>query len=114
MTDLTAIDNFNFIAEVIHADRPVILDCWARWCGPCLRLAPELELLAAELPDRLKVAKLDTDQNPEIAQLLGVQVLPTLVLFVDGVVVATATGYRPKEAVLALFEPHLPKVKPGG
>lgn len=109
MLELADIDNDNFIAEVIDSAMPVLIDCWAAWCGPCRKLAPELEALAGQSLGRFKVVKLDVEANPGIAELLGISILPTMVLFVDGVVVETLTGFRPKEAVLAHFEPHLPR-----
>lgn len=114
MSDLTAVDADNFITEVIDADRPVLLDCWAAWCPPCRALAPELEALAPEVSDRMKIAKLDCDQYPELAQLLGIRVLPTMLLFVDGIVEAALPGFRPKEAILEHFGPHLKQSKPAG
>lgn len=112
MSELTTIDNDNFIAEVIDSNRPVLVDCWATWCGPCQKLAPELEALAMENAERIKVVKLDVDQNQGVAQLLGVSILPTMVLFVDGVVEGSFVGFRTKDAILAHFEPHLPKKRP--
>ncbi len=112
MSELLAIDADNFIAEVIDADKPVLLDCWASWCAPCRRLAPELEALAQEEPDRLKIAKLDCDQFPDLAHLLGVTILPTMLLFVDGVVESSLRGYRPKEEIVQRIGPYL-KTKKG-
>jgi thioredoxin 1 len=114
VSDLLSIDGDNFIAEVIDADRPVLLDCWAGWCAPCRRLAPELEQLQREQPDRLKIAKLDCDEFPDLAHLLGVSILPTMLLFVDGVVESSLRGYRPKEAILDHFEPYLKTKKGSG
>ena len=114
MSDMVAVDGDNFIAEVIDADRPVLLDCWASWCRPCLMLAPELEALALEEPERLKIAKLDCDEQPELAQLLGISLLPTMLLFVDGVVEAMLRGYRTMDAILEHFGPFLKAKKVSG
>ena len=107
MSDLVDVDGHNFIAEILDADRPVLLDCWAAWCGPCRRLSPILEELAAEESDRLKVAKLDCDEQLELAGLMGVTVLPTMLLFVDGVAESVLQGFRTKEAILEHFGPLL-------
>ena len=114
MSNLLAVDGDNFIAEILDADRPVLLDCWATWCGPCLRLGPILEELASEEADRLKIVKLDTDDQPELAHLLGIQILPTMLLFVDGVVEASLQGLHPKEAILEHFGPWLKVRKSSG
>ena len=111
MADLLAVDVDNFMTEVLDADRPVLLDCWAAWCGPCRALAPELEALAQEESERLKIAKLDCDSNPELAHLLGVSILPTMLLFVDGVVESSLRGYRTKDAIREHFAPHLKTAK---
>ena len=112
MSELPAIDVDNFITEVLDAPKPVLVDCWASWCAPCRKLAPELEALAKEEPERLKIAKLDCDAHPDLAGLLGVSILPTMLLFKDGVVEASLRGYRTKEAILEHFEPYL-KTKKG-
>ncbi len=96
-----------FIEEVIDSELPVLLDCWAAWCGPCRRLAPEIEALAEEQEGRVKVAKLDVDENPDIAQLCGISLLPTMLLFVEGVIQTAVVGYRDKNAILVEIEPHL-------
>jgi thioredoxin len=110
MADLVDIDDDNFMAEIMDSKLPVLVDCWATWCGPCKMLAPELEALAEEQADRLKVVKMDVDANPGLSQLLGVSMMPTMVLFVDGVVETSVVGYRPKDDILQRLEPFL---KPG-
>jgi thioredoxin len=110
MADLVDIDDDNFMAEIMDSKLPVLVDCWATWCGPCKMLAPELEALAEEQADRLKVVKMDVDANPGLSQLLGVSMMPTMVLFVDGVVETSVVGYRPKDDILERLEPFL---KPG-
>jgi thioredoxin 1 len=107
MADLVDIDDDNFMAEIMDAKLPVLVDCWATWCGPCKMLAPELDALAEEQADRLKVVKLDVDANPGLSQLLGVSMMPTMVLFVDGVVETSVVGFRPKEYILEQLEPFL-------
>jgi thioredoxin 1 len=114
VTHLLAIDSDNFIAEVIDATKPVLLDCWASWCAPCRKLAPELEALARQEPDRLIIAKLDCDEFPDLAHLLGVSILPTMLLFVDGVVESSLRGYRPKDEILEHVKPFLKTKKGSG
>jgi thioredoxin 1 len=107
MGDLVDIDDENFMAEVMDAKLPVLVDCWAAWCGPCRMLSPELEALAQEQEGRLKVVKLDVDANPSLSHLFGVSLLPTMVLFVDGVVETSVVGYRPRDYILEQIGPYL-------
>lgn len=107
MPGLVDIDDDNFMAEIMDAELPVLVDCWATWCGPCKMLSPELEALAAEQEGRLKVVKLDVDANPGLSQLLGVSILPTVVLFVDGLVQTSVAGYRPRDYILEQIAPYL-------
>ena len=107
MGDLVNIDDDNFLSEVMDAKLPVLIDCWAAWCGPCRMLAPEIEALAEEQGDRLKVAKMDVDANPGLAQLFGVSLLPTMVLFVDGIVQTSVVGYQPRQRILQQIERYL-------
>ncbi|HEX2149362.1 MAG TPA: thioredoxin domain-containing protein, partial [Actinomycetota bacterium] len=107
MADLVDITDDNFMAEIMDSKLPVLVDCWATWCGPCKLLTPELELLAAEQEGRLKVVKLDVDENPGLSQLLGVSVMPTMVLFVDGIVETSVVGYRPRDYILEQLKPYL-------
>jgi thioredoxin len=83
-------DSFN--ADVLKADRPVLVDFWAEWCGPCKQIAPALEALDAELGSRVTVAKLNIDENPMTPSKYGVRGIPTLMLFKDGQVAATRIG----------------------
>ena len=107
MADLVDIDDDNFMTEVMDSKMPVLVDCWAAWCGPCRMLAPELDALAEEQQGRLKVVKLDTDAHPSLSRRLGVSMLPTMVLFVDGVLGASVVGYRQKDYILEQIEPFL-------
>ncbi|MGH2768038.1 MAG: thioredoxin [Actinomycetota bacterium] len=97
----------NFEAEVIDSDLPVLVDFWAEWCHPCHLVAPEVEALAREEPHRLKVGKLDIDDNPIITGRYGVLSIPTLLLFVNGSETARIVGVRRKQAILAEIERHL-------
>lgn len=89
-----------FEAEVLRAPVPVLLDCWAPWCGPCRRLGPTIDQLAEELAGQVKVVKLDVDENPRVAALLGIQGIPALKLFRDGQVIDEMVGAAPKGQIL--------------
>jgi thioredoxin 1 len=95
VTDLT------FAADVLAAERPVLVDFFAGWCGPCQTLAPILETIAEEQAGRIEVVKLDVDANPETTNRLGVRGLPTLVLFKNGQPVASQVGALPKARLKA-------------
>ncbi len=93
-------DNFK---ETIATDKPVLLDFFATWCGPCRMIAPFIEEIAEEHPEYV-VAKIDTDEAPALAAAFGIQSIPTLVVMKDGKVVRTAMGARPKADILKLIE----------
>ena len=94
----------NFETEVLHSDKPVLVDSWADWCGPCRMLAPVLEELAREHEGELQVGKVNVDEEMSLAQQFGVTSIPMLLLFKDGKPVAKAVGYRPKAELEALLE----------
>ena len=93
----------NFAAEVLNSDKPVLLDFWASWCGPCRMLSPIVDQVADERPD-VKVGKVNVDEQPDLAGQFGVMSIPTLLVFKNGKLVNQAVGSRPKASVLALLD----------
>jgi len=106
MSKPIAITDDSFANDVIQAEKAVLVDFWATWCGPCIMIAPILEELANEYHDQLTVAKLDVDTNPATPGKFGVMGIPTLILFKDGEAVERITGYMPKDRLLAKLTPH--------
>jgi thioredoxin 1 len=101
-----AVTSDEFEREVLQAEGLVLVDFWASWCPPCRRLAPTLEALAAECQDRLSVAKVDVDENPELSRRYGIQSIPTLILFRDGRVVDKRLGALPKDELRLFVDAH--------
>ena len=96
------ISSENFNEEVLNSDKPVMIDFWASWCGPCRMIAPIVEEIAEERQD-IKVGKINVDEEPELASKFGVMSIPTIVIMKDGEVVNQAVGVRPKAQLLQLL-----------
>ncbi|MGD8998754.1 MAG: thioredoxin [Anaerolineae bacterium] len=107
MADLLEVTDSTFESDVLKADKPTLVDFWAEWCGPCRMVAPVVEEIAAELDGKIHVAKMDVDSNRQTPMQYGIQGIPTLILFKDGAEAARIVGFRPKEAMMAEFLPHL-------
>ena len=104
--NVTQVSDQDFEAEVLSADRAVLVDFWAEWCVPCHMVSPVVEEIARDHPDRLKAVKLNVDDNPETSRRYGVMSIPTLIVFKEGQEKARVVGARGKEAILREIEPH--------
>ena len=93
------VDKNNFQSSVLQSSEPVVVDFWAEWCGPCKMIAPSLEEIATELGGKVKIAKLNIDENPELAAQFGVRSIPTLMIFKGGEVADMKVGAAPKTAL---------------
>jgi thioredoxin 1 len=109
---LASITDSSFQADVLDAPRPVLVDFWAEWCGPCRMIAPSLEELSAELGDKVDIVKLNIDENPEAPGKYGVRGIPTMILFKDGAPAATKIGAEPKSRIQAWLEGALASSSP--
>jgi thioredoxin 1 len=101
------ITDANFEQEVMKSDKPVLIDFWAVWCGPCRMVAPVVEEIANEYNGKLKVGKIDVDSNPEVSMKFGIRSIPTLMIFKGGKVVEQIIGAVPKRNLLDKVTPHL-------
>ena len=97
----------NFSSEVLSGDKPVLVDFWAEWCAPCKAIGPALEEISDALADKVVIAKLNIDENPDIASQFGVQSIPTMILFKNGERAATKIGAEPKSRLQAWLEGQL-------
>ncbi len=94
----------NFDEEVLNSDKPVLVDFWAPWCGPCRNLSPIIEEIANEREATLKVGKINVDEQVELARRFGVMSIPTVMIFKNGQLVSTSVGFRPKREIEALLD----------
>jgi len=109
---LNATTATTFTADVLDSPVPVLVDFTASWCPPCVMIAPVLDRIAADEAERLRVVSLDVDVHPATAAKYQVMGMPTLALFIDGEVAVRFMGAKPRAAIMALLEPHLPAAQP--
>lgn len=107
MDHQVVLNDANFEDEVLKSDKPVLVDFWAEWCAPCRIIAPILEEISAEYSDKLKVGKVDVDNNPKVSMNYGIRSIPTLLIFKDGKAVDQIIGAVPKSAIMEKITPHL-------
>ena len=106
-TNTVIVSDENFDDEVLQSDIPVLVDFWAEWCGPCKVVGPTIDALAADYAGKVKVAKLNVDDNPQAAGRFGVRSIPTLIVFKDGEAQQAAIGVKPKGELAELIEKYL-------
>ena len=107
MSKPAAVTDATFEQDVVKEEQPVLVDFWAAWCGPCRMVAPVVEEIADEYSGKLKVVKMDVDENFETAATLSISSIPTLILYKDGKPVERIVGFQPKQRLLSKIEPHL-------
>jgi thioredoxin 1 len=107
MSDLKQVNDATFKAEVLDEALPVLVDFWAPWCGPCRMVGPIVEGLAGKYAGKLKVCKMNTDESPDTPGKLGIQGIPTLIIFKGGKEVERHVGYAPENVLVSKIEPHL-------
>ena len=105
--DIVHTTDATFSQDVLKSDKPVLLDFWAEWCGPCKMIAPILDEIATEYRDKLRVAKMNVDENRDVPAKYGIRGIPTLMLFKDGQLAATKVGALSKAQLTAFIDSHL-------
>tara|TARA_E500000331_G_scaffold305064_1_gene308549 strand:+ start:104 stop:427 length:324 start_codon:yes stop_codon:yes gene_type:complete len=107
MSNVIEFNDSNFDSEVLKSDKPVLVDFWAEWCGPCKMIAPSVEKISEEYSDKLKVGKLDVDSNPNISSTFGIRSIPTLLIFKNGAPVDQIVGAVSKEVIASKVDNHI-------
>lgn len=104
MSNVGSVDMANFEEKVLKADRPILVDFWAEWCGPCRTLGPILDQVANEVGEKATIVKCNVDDNGELAQKYGIRGIPTMIFFKNGAAAKTLVGVQPKEEIKKTLE----------
>ena len=107
MSSVAAVTDASFEEQVLKSDVPVLVDFWAPWCGPCRMVGPIVDEIANELSGKINVYKMNTDENPNVANQYGIRSIPTLMLFIGGEKVDTVVGAVPKQTLMGTISKHL-------
>ncbi len=107
MSQATPVTSTDFDTQVLQSDVPVLVDFWAAWCGPCRRVAPEVDAVAEQLSGKAKVMKVDIDAEPDLAARYGIQSIPALFIFKGGRVVEQLVGLQPRQVIAEKLSAHV-------